>query len=351
MPTAVPFEEKKRPRLCLSDKPSSSMLMPYLLAMQIDSFKEFLQKDVAPEDRKMVGLHAAFSSVFPIVSFSGHARLEYISYRLGDLLFDVPECKLRGLTYAVSLKVKIRLVIYDKESLELDKLEVKDIKEQEVYMGEIPLMTDTGSLIINGTERVVVSQLHRSPGVIFDHDKGKTHSSGKLLHSARIIPYRGSWLDFEFDPKDLMHVRIDRRRKLPVTTLLRALNFTSQEILDMFYEKDVVHYAPGTVTLTLQPGRLKGEVAAIDIIDPKTKEVIVEVGRRISARHTRKIEKAGITELAVPVEYLHGKVLAKDIVNKETGEVVLSANSVITEDHHPILIEHASGPLELLYNQ
>jgi DNA-directed RNA polymerase subunit beta len=349
MASVVPFEEKKRARLSLSEKPSSVMPMPYLLAMQIDSFKEFLQKGVKPEDRKLAGLHAAFSSVFPIVSFSGHARLEYISYRLGDSLFDESECKLRGLTYAASLKVKIRLVIYDKESLELDKFEIKDIKEQEVYMGEIPLMTDTGSLIINGTERVVVSQLHRSPGVIFDHDKGKTHSSGKLLHSARIIPYRGSWLDFEFDPKDLMHVRIDRRRKLPVTTLLRALEYSSQDILDIFYDTDTVHYAPGTLSLQLKAGRLKGEITLVDIVDPKSKEVIVEAGRRVSGRHIRKIEKAGITELALPTEYLHGKVIAKDLVNKETGEIVIPANSVLTEDHDALLIEHASGPIELLY--
>ncbi len=352
MASVVPFEEKKRSRLYLSEKPSSSsssMEMPYLLEMQIDSFKEFLQKDVAPESRRMVGLHAAFSSVFPIVSFSGHARLEYISYKLGDSLFDVSECKLRGLTYAAPLKVKIRLVIYDKESLELDKLEVKDIKEQEVYMGEIPLMTDTGSLIINGTERVVVAQLHRSPGVIFDHDKGKTHSSGKLLHSARIIPYRGSWLDFEFDPKDLIHVRIDRRRKLPVTTLLRALDFSSQDMLNIFYETDTVHYAPGTVTLRFQPSRMKGEIAIVDIVNPKTKEVVVEAGRRISARHIRKLEEAGILELALPSEYLQGKVLAKDLVNKETGEVVLLANTMITEDHLAVLTQNVHGPLEILY--
>ena len=227
---AYSYTEKKRIRKDFGKLPSA-MDIPYLLSTQIDSFRQFTQADVSPQDRLDQGLHAAFKSVFPIVSYSGKAILEYVSYDLGKPAFDVKECQLRGITYSVSLRVKVRLILFDKESTTQT---IKDIKEQEVYMGEIPVMTESGTFIINGTERVVVSQLHRSPGVFFDHDKGKTHSSGKLLYSARIIPYRGSWLDFEFDPKDMVFVRIDRRRKLPATVLLRALGYTSQDILGMF---------------------------------------------------------------------------------------------------------------------
>lgn len=219
---AYSFTEKKRVRKDFGKRPSI-LESPYLLAIQLDSFRQFLQEGLAPEERQDMGLHAAFKSVFPIESYSGDAALEYVSYRLGNPIFDVKECQLRGMTYAASLRVKLRLVLYDKDSAGDDRA-VKDIKEQEVYMGEIPLMTENGTFIINGTERVIVAQLHRSPGVFFEHDRGKTHSSGKLLFSARVIPYRGSWLDFEFDPKDLVFVRIDRRRKLPATVLLRALD-------------------------------------------------------------------------------------------------------------------------------
>ncbi len=235
---AYSYTEKKRIRKDFS-KLQSVMDIPYLLAIQIDSYKQFTQATTQPEDRLDQGLHSAFKSVFPIVSYSGKALLEYVSYRLGKPEFDVSECMLRGATYAVSLRVKVRLIIYEKEST---AKVIKDIKEQEVYMGEIPLMTDSGTFVINGTERVVVSQLHRSPGVFFDHDKGKTHSSGKLLYSARIIPYRGSWLDVEFDPKDLVFVRIDRRRKLPASILLKALDYSAQDILEMFYDNNKVFY-------------------------------------------------------------------------------------------------------------
>ena len=216
---AYSYTEKKRIRKDFGKLPSA-MDIPYLLSTQIDSFRQFTQADVSPQERLDQGLHAAFKSVFPIVSYSGKAILEYVSYDLGKPAFDVKECQLRGITYSVSLRVRVRLILFDKESTTQT---IKDIKEQEVYMGEIPVMTESGTFIINGTERVVVSQLHRSPGVFFDHDKGKTHSSGKLLYSARIIPYRGSWLDFEFDPKDMVFVRIDRRRKLPATVLLRVM--------------------------------------------------------------------------------------------------------------------------------
>ncbi len=218
---AYSFTEKKRIRKNFGKRPSI-LGTPYLLAIQLDSYRRFLQADVAESKRDEIGLHAAFDSVFPISSYSGNATLEYVSYRLGEPVFDVKECQLRGLTYAAPLRVKVRLVVLDKEASGAKK-PVKDVREQEVYLGELPLMTDNGTFIINGTERVIVSQLHRSPGVFFDHDRGKTHSSGKLLFSARIIPYRGSWLDFEFDPKDCVFARIDRRRKLPVTIILRAL--------------------------------------------------------------------------------------------------------------------------------
>jgi DNA-directed RNA polymerase subunit beta len=246
--------------------------------------------------------------VFPIVSYSGSAALEYVDYRLGEPVFDVKECVLRGNTYAAPLRVKVRLIIYDKES---SNKAVKDVKEQEVYMGEIPLMTENGTFVINGTERVVVSQLHRSPGVFFDHDRGKTHSSGKLLYSARVIPYRGSWLDFEFDPKDCVFVRIDRRRKLPATIILRALGFSSEEILDMFFETNVFHVKKDGFSVDLIPERMRGDVATFDILDKKGK-TIVEVGRRITARHVRLLEESGIKRLDVPREYLLERVIAKD---------------------------------------
>src|SRR5690242_20140867 len=223
---AYSFTEKKRIRKDFGKLPSI-LNVPYLLSIQIDSYQKFLQQEPGT-NRNEMGLHAAFRSVFPIVSYSGNAILEYVSYRLGDPVFDVKECQLRGLTYAAPLRVKVRLIVYDKETSTPTKKTVKDIREQEVYLGELPLMTDNGTFIVNGTERVIVSQLHRSPGVFFDHDRGKTHSSGKLLFSARIIPYRGSWLDFEFDPKDCVFARIDRRRKLPVTIILRALGYTEE---------------------------------------------------------------------------------------------------------------------------
>src|SRR5688572_7730423 len=255
---AYSYTEKKRIRKDFGKLPTV-MHVPYLLAIQLDSYRKFTQADAIPNKRLDMGLHAAFKSVFPIVSYSGNAALEYVSYTLGKAVFDVNECVLRGATYAVPLRVKVRLIIYDKES---STKTIKDIKEQEVYMGEIPLMTDNGTFVINGTERVIVSQLHRSPGVFFEHDKGKTHSSGKLLYSARIIPYRGSWLDFEFDPKDLVYVRIDRRRKLPATIVLRALGFTSQEMLAMFFESSTFILGKnGQFIYEVVPSLVRGDVA------------------------------------------------------------------------------------------
>ena len=341
---AYSYTEKKRIRKDFGVLPKV-MDVPYLLAIQLDSYRKFTQQGTPLDQRGDYGLHAAFKSVFPIVSYSGNAALEYVDYNLGTPVFDVNECQLRGVTYSCSLRVKVRLIIYDKES---SNKTIKDIKEQEVYMGEIPLMTENGTFVINGTERVIVSQLHRSPGVFFDHDKGKTHSSGKLLYSARVIPYRGSWLDFEFDPKDLVYVRIDRRRKLPATILLRALGFEAEEILGMFYDVNTYHMdKDGNYTMTLIPERLRGDIAAFDI--KAGKKVLVEQGRRITARHIRELEKANITELEIPAEYLHGRALAKNLVDEKTGEVLVECNSELTEESLAQLAEAGISEIETLY--
>ena len=341
---AYSFTEKKRIRKDFG-KLSESMELPYLLAIQTESYDKFLQVDMDTEHRDEAGLHAAFRSVFPIVSYSGSAALEYVDYRLGEPAFDVKECVLRSITYAAPLRVKVRLIIYDKES---SNKAVKDVKEQEVYMGEIPLMTDNGTFVINGTERVVVSQLHRSPGVFFDHDRGKTHSSGKLLYNARVIPYRGSWLDFEFDPKDCLFVRIDRRRKLPATIILRALEYTSEQILETFFDTNAFFIEGETVAAELVPERMRGDVATFDILDDKG-EVIVETGRRITARHVRMLEESGMTRLAVPRDYLLERVTAKDLVDESTGEIAVPCNTVITEEVLEKLFEMNVSQVETIY--
>jgi DNA-directed RNA polymerase subunit beta len=324
---AYSYTEKKRIRKNFA-KLRQVMDVPYLLAIQLDSYRRFLQDGSTGEGRRDEGLHAAFNSVFPIVSYSGNAALEYAGYRLGEPVFDVKECQQRGITYAAPLRVKVRLVIYDRDS---STKAVKDIKEQEVYMGEMPLMTENGTFVVNGTERVIVSQLHRSPGVFFDHDKGKTHSSGKLLYSARIIPYRGSWLDFEFDPKDSLFVRIDRRRKLPATILLRALGYEAEEILETFFETTGWTLEGDSIWMDLIPERLRGETMSFEIKDPEG-EVIVEAGRRITPRHIRQMAKAGMQQLNVPAEYLIGKALARNLVDPSTGELVANCNAEITEE-------------------
>jgi DNA-directed RNA polymerase subunit beta len=342
---AYSFTEKKRIRKNFG-KQAGILDTPYLLAIQLDSYRQFLQADAAEEARTSVGLHAAFQSVFPISSYSGNATLEYISYRLGEPVFDVKECQLRGLTYAAPLRTKVRLIVLDKEAAGAKK-PVKDVREQEVYLGELPLMTDNGTFIINGTERVIVSQLHRSPGVFFDHDRGKTHSSGKLLFSARIIPYRGSWLDFEFDPKDCVFARIDRRRKLPVTIILRALGMSEAEILDTFFDTNTFHIAKDDVALELIASRLRGETATFEIRIGE--QVIVEEGRRITARHVRQLEDAKVKRLRVPREYVYGKVLSHDVVNTDTGEVLAKANEVLTAASVEKLIEAGIKEVKTLY--
>jgi len=355
MKMAYTFTEKKRIRKNFG-KRQGILDVPPLLAIQTDSYAQFLQlvesralhaelsahaggqvaggrllseeqeRGIIEKHLRRAGLHAAFNSVFPIKSYSGNATLEYVYYYLGEPVFDVKECQMRGLTYAAPLRVRLRLRVMDKESPGASR--VKRAIEQEVYLGELPLMTENGTFIVNGTERVIVSQLHRSPGVIFDHDKGKTHSSGKLLFQARVIPYRGSWLDFEFDAKDCVFARIDRRRKLPVTILLRALGYSNSDILRLFFDRNTVHLTKKGPELELVPERLRGEIAMFEI--SANGKVIVEEGRRITARHVRQLEEAGVRRLHVPVEYLEGKVLAHDVADPQTGEVLASANDVLT---------------------
>ena len=354
------FTEKKRIRNDFG-KRSSILDVPFLLATQLDSYRDFLQAAVPPQERRRIGLQAAFESVFPIESYSGDAQLQFLEYRLEDALFDVKECQVRGLTYAAALRVRLRLALLDKEGTSKER-SVRDLREQEVYMGEIPLMTDSGTLVINGTERVIVSQLHRSPGVFFEHDKGKTHSSGKLLFSARVIPYRGSWLDFEFDPKDLVFVRIDRRRKLPATVLLRALERKegdkwvpyfkdNGEILDVFFKTDRFELSSRQVRVLLVPDRWRGETAPFDLTD-RDGNVIVEEGRRVNSRHVARLkaaQEAGLRSLSVPDEFAIGKVLARDVVNRETGEVLAHANDVITADTLAKLREERIRRFDVLY--
>ncbi|MFT5221197.1 MAG: DNA-directed RNA polymerase subunit beta, partial [Gammaproteobacteria bacterium] len=322
---AYSFTEKKRIRRDFGKRPAV-IKEPYLLAIQTDSYKRFLNPEGKQEE---TGLTRAFESIFPIVSFSGNVELEYVSYRINEPVFDVKECQIRGLTYAAALRALVRLVIYDKEASAKNR-SVKDIKEQEVYMGEMPLMTDNGTFVINGTERVIVSQLHRSPGVFFDHDRGKSHSSGKLLFSARVIPYRGSWLDFEFDPKDSLFVRIDRRRKLPASILLRSLGFNNEQMLDMFFDHNIFKIKKSGIEMALEADWLKGDTATFDI---KIKdEVVVQQGRRVTALHINQLKKSNVKQLSVPDEFLVGKVLSENLVDTETGEIFASANDEISEE-------------------
>lgn len=337
------FTEKKRIRKSFA-KRASVLDVPFLLATQLESFTAFLQADVPAERRKNEGLQAAFTSIFPIVSHSGNARLEFVSYTLGEPAFDVTECQQRGLTFASSLRARVRLVIMDREAPDT----VKEVKEQEVYMGEIPLMTTNGSFVINGTERVIVSQLHRSPGVFFEHDRGKTHSSGKLLFSARVIPYRGSWLDFEFDPKDTLFFRVDRRRKMPVTALLKAIGMNAEEILAEFFDFDTFLLSKDGIQFALVPERLRGEVARFDFVAPDGKVIVVK-DKRITAKHVRDIGAAGLKQTAVPEDFILGRVVARNIVDTATGEIVANANDEITETLLAKLREAGIATVETLY--
>ena len=342
---ALSFTNKKRIRKDFGKRPQA-LEIPSLLEIQLASFRQYLQTNIPVAKRNDKGLHGAFLSVFPIVSYSGFVQLEYVDYNISPPVFDVRECQLRGLTYAASLRATLRLVIYDKDAPKKTKV-VKDIKEQDVYLGEMPLMTEKGSFVINGTERVVVSQLHRSPGVFFDHDKGKSNTVGKLLHNARVIPYRGSWLDFEFDAKDSVFVRIDRRRKLPATILLRALGMNTEDILAFFFENTKVTLGLDEVKLDLDPELLRGELASFDI-EIKGK-IIVEVGRRITAKHVRLLSKAGIKSLVVPTEYVHGKVIATNIIDKSTGELIAEANTALTDDVIESLRDNDIKQFDVIY--
>ena len=336
------YTEKKRVRRSF-EKISSVMELPNLLATQVQSYDAFLQRYVDSDKRLNAGLEQVLNSIFPIESHNGFARMEYSGFTLGEPIFDERECKLKGITYEISLHINCDLFFIDKDSGKL-----KEGKSQKVYMGTVPLMTDHGTFIINGTERVVVSQLHRSPGLFFDHDKGKGHSSGKVLYGARVIPYRGSWLDFEFDAKDLVYVRIDRRRKLYATILLKALKLTNQDILERFYETEIYKNKKNeTYQLQVIARRLMGRIAPVDI--QAQGEVIVKQGERITARHIRKIEGGKVKSLDIPKEALFGQVIAKDILDKSTGEIVVEANTIIDEETLPILEELNLAEIETLY--
>src|SRR5438552_247948 len=325
---AYTYTERKRIRKSFG-KRESVLNVPYLLTMQRESYVAFLQKDVPPAKRKPEGLQAAFLSAFPIVSHNGYVEMKFIEYNIAKPPFDTRECQQRGLTYAAAVRAKLQMIIYDREAAPAKT--VKEIKEQEVYMGEVPLMTDYGSFIVNGTERVIVSQLHRSPGVFFEHDKGKTHSSGKLLFSARIIPYRGSWLDFEFDPKDYLYFRVDRRRKMPVTILLKALGYTPEQILQQFFDFDTFHVTRKGIEFEVVPERLRGDIAKFDIVT-KAGKVIVQKDKRITVKHIREMEAAGMKKLTVEPDFLMGRTLAHNVINKESGELLAKANDEITDD-------------------
>ena len=342
--TTYSFTEKKRIRKSFA-KRASVLQVPFLLETQLASYRAFLQEHTPPAARKNEGLQAAFTSIFPIASHSGNARLEFVGYSLLPPAFDVVECQQRGLTYCSALRAKVRLVIMDREA---PKDTIKEVKEQEVYMGEMPLMTDNGSFIINGTERVIVSQLHRSPGVFFEHDRGKTHSSGKLLFSARVIPYRGSWLDFEFDPKDFLFFRVDRRRKMPVTTLLKAIGLTNEDILREFFVFDTFHVSPKGAELEFVPERLRGEMARFDVVG-KDGKVVVQKDKRITARHLRDLTEAGVKRIAVPADYVVGRSLATNVVDKSTGEMLAKANDEVTEELLAKLSAAGIGEIRTIY--
>ena len=340
---AYSFTERKRIRKSFAKRPNNHQV-PYLLTTQLESYAKFLQESRGPADRLNEGLQSAFTSIFPIVSNNGFARMEFVQYNLSTPPFDVKECQQRGLTFHSALRAKVRLIINDREA----PTKVKEVKEQEVYMGEIPLMTDTGSFVINGTERVIVSQLHRSPGVFFEHDKGKTHSSGKLLFSARVIPYRGSWLDFEFDPKDILYFRIDRRRKMPVTILLKAIGMNDEQILENFFGFDDFKLQAAGAQMNFVAERLKGEVARFDITD-KSGNVVIAKDKRINAKNIRDLEAAKTTTINVPDDYLIGRVVAKNIVDGDTGEVLATANEEITETLLANLREAGVKELQTIY--
>src|SRR5947207_620249 len=322
--------------------------IPNLIDIQKRSYEEFLQRDVAPEARKDQGVQAVFKSVFPIKDFNETASLEFVSYTLSEPKYDVEECHQRGMTFAAPLKVTVQLVIWDVDP-ESGVRSIKNVKEQEVYFGEIPLMTRHGTFMINGTERVIVSQLHRSPGVFFDHDKGKTHASGKLLYSARIIPYRGSWIDFEFDPKDILFVRIDRRRKFHATVLLRSLGMTGEDLLNYYYRKDTIVLDGRKAAKKFQPDHLVGVKATRDLRNPQSNELIVKEGRKFTKAALRLMEQAGIEQIPIALEEVLGRVAAHDVKDSRTGEVLLATNEEITDEKLELFRQRGINKVEVLF--
>jgi DNA-directed RNA polymerase subunit beta len=305
--------------------------IPNLIELQKSSYEAFLQKEMDPDRRGELGLNGVFKSVFPISDFNNTASLEFVSYTLEPAKYDVDECRQRGMTFAAPIKVTLRLIVFDVDE-ETEARSIRDVKEQEVYLGEIPLMTANGSFIINGTERVVVSQLHRSPGVFFDHDGGKNNASGKLIYNARVIPYRGSWLDAEFDQKDLIHVRIDRRRKFPVTIVLKALGYNVEQLLEYFYDLDEVYVKSKKLFRKLDIERMSGQRAIVDIIDPKSGEALVKAGRRITRAIVKKVLQLDLKEIEVTPQDLEGKILAKPLIDESTGEIIADANGELSKD-------------------
>ena len=325
--------------------------MPNLIEMQRCSYERFLQKDVAPEDRIIQGLQAVFESVFPITDFSGLANLVFLSYSFDEVKYEVDECLAKGMTYEAPLKITVRLEAFeqDKETGVKKPKQAVDNKSHEIYFGTLPLMTNKGTFIINGTERVIVSQLHRSPGIFFDHDKGKTHSSGKILYSARVIPMRGSWLDLEMDPKDIIYVRIDRRRKFPASLLLKALGYTSQDLLDYFYDKDVLKFREGRIFRDISPYLLIGQRVQAEIIDPESQKTLVRTGKKITKVVARRLEELGIRETEANVEDFYGRYAARDVINPETGEILIGLNEAFTEEAHEEILKAGISELPLLF--
>jgi len=322
--------------------------IPNLMDMQKQSYERFLQYHGDPDKRENTGLQGVYKSVFPIRDFSGLSSLEFVRYSFGEVKYDEAECLQRGMTYDVPMKITVRLIVNDLDK-DTGSQTIRDIKEQDIYFGTIPLMTDKGTFIINGTERVVVSQLHRSPGVFFAHDKGKTHSSGRLLYSARVIPLRGSWIDLEFDPKNILYVRVDRRRKFPVTILLKALGYSSQELLNYFYERERINLEDGKIRREVNPDFLLGKKAPRDIMNPLTGEVIVRKNRKINKRIIKLLQEAEIRSLPARAEDIEGYFLAQEVVDPETGEVLIESNEELTRDKLNLLLQKKTPFVDLLF--
>lgn len=322
---------------------------PSLMKLQIHSFQEFLQKDVPPGKRKDDGLQAVFKSIFPIRDFNKTLSLEFEGYSLEEPKYSVKECRARGMSYEAPLKVTVKLVFYEPTENDDEERVISSIKEQEIYLGNIPLMTDTGSFVFNGTERVIVSQLHRSPGIIFEHDQGKKHSSGKLLYSARIIPHRGSWLDFEFDHKNILYARIDRKRKLHATVVLKAMGYSDEQLLDIFYEKERIHFVKDKYESELNFDLLVGARASFDILEPGSNKPIVKEGKKITKQTIKRLQELKVSRLNYAKEQVVGKIVAKDVFNEKTGEVVVSANETLTADKVEELKNLGLKHIDVLY--